>query len=216
MSIPLVQEATKDAINTSIIAIKRNIERINMLLGLVDSGSPDLSGLATKQELQDAVTELQPVDEVTSGNMQSVTSNAVAESLSGLGNTIIPICTTFQQTSATSYALYKQMGSGIKAWFDSFPEISGKTKKAYLVFDVYTEGNTGITVALQRNGDTGFTVLLNNLVVWGGRYVYNYSIQSKVEIDPSFLVPYTSIYFKESTANSACAIGYVFAQVCYE
>ena len=34
MSIPLVQEATKDAINTSIIAIKRNIERINMLLGL--------------------------------------------------------------------------------------------------------------------------------------------------------------------------------------
>jgi hypothetical protein len=82
MSIPLVQEATKDAINTSIIAIKRNIERINMLLGLVDSGSPDLSGLATKQELQDAVESLQPVDEVTIDNMQSVTSNAVAESLS--------------------------------------------------------------------------------------------------------------------------------------
>jgi hypothetical protein len=81
MSIPLVQEATKDAINTSIIAIKRNIERINMLLGLVDNDSPDLSGFATKQELQDAVTELQPVDEVTVGNMQSVTSNAVAEKL---------------------------------------------------------------------------------------------------------------------------------------
>ena len=83
MSIPLVQEATKDAINTSIIAIKRNIERINMLLGLVDSGSPDLSGLATKQELEDAITQVEtdlaPVDEVTSGNMQSVTSNAVAE-----------------------------------------------------------------------------------------------------------------------------------------
>ena len=78
MSIPLVQEATKDAINTSIIAIKRNIERINMLLGLVDNDSPDLSGFATKQELQDAVTELQPVDEVTVGNMHSVSSNAVA------------------------------------------------------------------------------------------------------------------------------------------
>jgi hypothetical protein len=88
MSIPLVQKADKDAINTSIIAIKRNIERINMLLGLVDSGSPDLSGLATKQELEDTVTEinntidevetsLQPVDTVTSGNMHSVTSNAV-------------------------------------------------------------------------------------------------------------------------------------------
>jgi hypothetical protein len=78
MSIPLVQDNEKDSINTSIIAIKRNIERINMLLGLVDNDSPDLSGFATKQELQDAVTELQPVDEVTVGNMQSVTSNAVA------------------------------------------------------------------------------------------------------------------------------------------
>lgn len=79
MSIPLIQKPDKDDINTSIIAIKRNIERINMLLGLVDSGSdPDLSGLATKQELQDAITELTPVDEVTVDNMQSVTSNAVA------------------------------------------------------------------------------------------------------------------------------------------
>ena len=81
MSIPLVQNNEKDSINTSIIAIKRNIERINMLLGLVDSGSPDLSGLATKQELEDAITQVEtdlaPVDEVTSGNMHSVTSNAV-------------------------------------------------------------------------------------------------------------------------------------------
>jgi hypothetical protein len=82
MSIPLVQKAEKDDINTSIIAIKRNIERINMLLGLVDSGSPDLSGLATKQELEDAITQVEtdlaPVDEVTVDNMHSVTSNAVA------------------------------------------------------------------------------------------------------------------------------------------
>ena len=82
MSIPLIQKPEKDDINTSIIAIKRNIERINMLLGLVDNDSPDLSGFATKQELQDAVTELQPVDEVTVGNMQSVSSNAVSKALS--------------------------------------------------------------------------------------------------------------------------------------
>jgi hypothetical protein len=88
MSIPLVRNNTKDAINTSIIAIKKNLERINTLLGLVDSSEPDLSGFATKQELEDTVTEinntidevetsLQPVDTVTSGNMHSVTSNAV-------------------------------------------------------------------------------------------------------------------------------------------
>ena len=85
MSIPLVQKAEKDDINTSIIAIKRYIDRINQLLGLSDSGSssdPDLSGLATKQELQDAVNSLQPVDEVTLNNMQSVTSNAVAKAMS--------------------------------------------------------------------------------------------------------------------------------------
>ena len=86
--VPLVQNNEKDSINTSIIAIKKNLERINSLLGLVDSGEPDLSGLATKQELENAVTEindtidevetsLQPVNTVTSGNMHSVTSNAV-------------------------------------------------------------------------------------------------------------------------------------------
>jgi hypothetical protein len=95
MSIPLVRNNTKDAINTSIIAIKKNLERINTLLGLVDSSEPDLSGLATKQELEDTVTEinntidevetsLQPVDTVTSGDMHSVTSNAVAQKFSAL------------------------------------------------------------------------------------------------------------------------------------
>ena len=39
MSIPLVQDNEKDSINTSIIAIKRYIDRINQLLGLSDSGT---------------------------------------------------------------------------------------------------------------------------------------------------------------------------------
>lgn len=83
MSIPLVQENTKDAINTSIIAIKRNIERINNLLGLSGSEEIDTSIFATKEELETLETALQPVDEVTVGNMQSVTSNAVARALGG-------------------------------------------------------------------------------------------------------------------------------------
>ena len=73
MSIPLVQNNDKDAINTSIIAIKRNIERINMLLGLSNSEEIDTSEFVKKSDI---------VDEVTVGNMQSVTSNAVAEALS--------------------------------------------------------------------------------------------------------------------------------------
>ena len=79
MSIPLVQNNEKDSINTSIIAIKRQIERINALLGLSNSEEIDTSVFATKDELQQAITDLQPVDEVTADNMQSVTSNAVAK-----------------------------------------------------------------------------------------------------------------------------------------
>ena len=81
MSIPLVQNNEKDSINTSIIAIKRQIERINALLGLSNSEEIDTSVFATKTELEDAVTQVEtdlaPVDEVTADNMQSVTSNAV-------------------------------------------------------------------------------------------------------------------------------------------
>ena len=73
MSIPLVQNNEKDSINTSIIAIKRNIERINMLLGLSNSEEIDTSEFVKKSDI---------VDEVTVGNMHSVSSNAVAKALS--------------------------------------------------------------------------------------------------------------------------------------
>ncbi len=83
MSIPLAKDNSKDSINTSIIAIKRQIERINALLGLSNSEEIDTSVFATKTELEDAVTQVEtdlaPVDEVTADNMHSVTSNAVAE-----------------------------------------------------------------------------------------------------------------------------------------
>ena len=87
MSIPLVQNNEKDSINTSIIAIKRQIERINALLGLSNSEEIDTSVFATKTELEDAVTQVEtdlaPVDEVALNNMHSVTSNGVAEAVEG-------------------------------------------------------------------------------------------------------------------------------------
>ena len=90
MSIPLAKDNSKDSINTSIIAIKRNIERINMLLGLSNSEEIDTSEFVKKSDI---------VDEVTVGNMHSVTSNAVAEKIKGLikhydmsvGNKIVSI-----------------------------------------------------------------------------------------------------------------------------
>ena len=92
MSIPLVQNNEKDSINTSIIAIKRNIERINMLLGLSNSEEIDTSEFVKKSDIVDVVeagnmnpvtsNAVVPVDEVTLGNMHSVTANAVAKALS--------------------------------------------------------------------------------------------------------------------------------------
>lgn len=113
MSIPLVQNNEKDSINTSIIAIKKNLERINSILGLVDSGSDiDTSEFVKKSDIVDVVqsgnmnpvtsnavatSNAMPVDTVTSGDMHSVTSNAVAEAItwsvkstSGTQNVNIP------------------------------------------------------------------------------------------------------------------------------
>lgn len=81
MSIPLINEVNKNDINTSIIAIKKDLERINTLLGLNNTEEIDTSIFATKEELEQAKTDLAPVDTVTSGNMHSVTSNAVYNAL---------------------------------------------------------------------------------------------------------------------------------------
>ena len=99
-SIPLIKGNTPQEINTSIIALKKAlseleaqdrllqatdkdvqdkikqinelIEGINTHLGTVDSHLTTIDG---------QITALQPVDTVTSGNMHSVTSNAVANEL---------------------------------------------------------------------------------------------------------------------------------------
>lgn len=102
-SIPLIKGNTPQEINTSIIALKKAlseleaqdrllqgtdkdvqdkikqinelIEGINTHLGTVDTHLTTIDG---------QITALQPVNTVTSGNMQSVTSNAVANSVSNL------------------------------------------------------------------------------------------------------------------------------------
>ncbi len=214
MSIPLIQKPEKDDINTSIIAIKRNIERINMLLGLVDNESPDLSGFATKQELQDAVTELQPVDEVTIGNMQSVTSNAVAEKF---GNNVFtfPLHTDRFIASGTEWTNYMWVGTGYTDIFNYFiPNISGKTKKLRLLIQTFTEADNYIYVGMKRSADVDYTILVNR-IVWGGVAINGFACVDVAYVDASFLAPYSSIAIRSSDSR-AVAIGYVYAQVYYE
>ena len=99
--VPLVQKADINSINTSIIAIKKQLKQLNEALGLVDVPSIDTSVFVKKSDVVDVVEadnmnpvtsnavaevadSLEPVDEVTSGNMQSVTSNAVYNALKNI------------------------------------------------------------------------------------------------------------------------------------
>jgi hypothetical protein len=89
--IPLIQKADINSINTSIIAIKKQLKQLNEALGLVDVPSIDTSVFVKKSDVVDVVESgnmnpvtsnaVVPVDEVTSGNMHSVTSNAVANAI---------------------------------------------------------------------------------------------------------------------------------------
>ena len=95
--VPLIQNADVNSINTSIIAIKKQLNQISELLGLIDiPDAPDLSPFVRKDEVADvieadnmnpvtsnaiATSNAMPINEVTSGNMHSVSSNAVAKRL---------------------------------------------------------------------------------------------------------------------------------------
>ena len=98
-SIPLIKGNTPQEINTSIIALKKalsELEAQNRLLQGTDRDVQDkikqinelIEGINTHLGTVDShltvidkqITALQPVDTVTSGNMHSVTSNAVAQS----------------------------------------------------------------------------------------------------------------------------------------
>ena len=169
MSIPLAKDNSKDAINTSIIAIKRDLERINQLLGLSDSGGsdPDLSGLATKQELQDAVNSLQPVDEVTLNNMHSVTSNAVAKQniLSDLE--VITISTdsaapTEMQFDGILYIRYSSRGSTPGKYYLNGVEV--------ITFEGgYSNAASGVTLVVVK-GDTVYCNLSGRTPTCNARF----------------------------------------------
>ena len=76
MNIPLIQDVQKDDINTSLIAIKREKEQLASLIATANEKIAELNSLMdTKVNVSDIVNE------VTSGNMHSVTSNAVSVAL---------------------------------------------------------------------------------------------------------------------------------------
>lgn len=73
--VPLIDKVQKNDINTTIIAIKKQLKELNALLGLIDIQSD-------KQDLSPYVRKDEVIDEVKRFDLSPVTSNAVANSLS--------------------------------------------------------------------------------------------------------------------------------------
>lgn len=72
--VPLIQNVQKNDINTSIIAIKKQLKELNAMLGLIDTSSnlPDMSPYIKKTDV---------TNEVQRFNLNPVTSNAVYEAI---------------------------------------------------------------------------------------------------------------------------------------
>ena len=88
--VPLIQKADINSINTSIIAIKKQLKQLTEAVGLIDVPDiPDLSPFVKKTDV---------VDVVEADNMNPVTSNAVAE--------VVPVGTIIAQYKKTSITGY--------------------------------------------------------------------------------------------------------------
>ena len=146
--------------------------------------------------------------------MHSVTSGAVASALSR-NVFIFPLHTDRLIASGTGWTNYMWVGSGYDNLFSwAYPEISGKTKKVRLLIQTFTEADNYIYVGIKRNTDVDYTILVNR-TVWGGVAINGFACLDIVNIDASFLAPYSSIAIRSSDSR-AVAIGYVYAQVYYE
>ena len=88
--VPLVKDNNINSINTSLIAVKKQLKQLTEAVGLIDVPDlPDLSPYVKKADVVDVVESgnmnpvtsnaVVPVDEVALNNMHSVTSNAVAQ-----------------------------------------------------------------------------------------------------------------------------------------
>lgn len=73
--VPLIEKVQKNDINTTIIAIKKQLKELNALLGLIDIQSD-------KQDLSPYVRKDEVIDEVKRFDLSPVTSNAVSKAIS--------------------------------------------------------------------------------------------------------------------------------------
>lgn len=113
--VPLIQKADVNAINTSIIAIKKQLKQLNEAVGLIDI--PDVpSNVLTRNDLVDAVID---------GDTRAVTSNAVAEVTTNQKNVTYTLSTQSSYTVIDGIYAHKQIGNIVQFAFAVTPTATG-------------------------------------------------------------------------------------------
>lgn len=150
--VPLIKTNSINDINTSLIAIKKQLKQINEAVGLIDIPSVDTSSFVKKSDV---------VDTVESGNLNPVTSNAVAESCCRFPDYANPITVSSVTWIATvdCYITVLQIFN-----------YSAST-------EVYIDGN----VVSVTDSETGLKVIaFNGYVKKGQRVYYDYLANTNI------------------------------------
>ena len=149
--VPLIQNADINSINTSIIAIKKQLKQINEALGLIDTPDVDLSPFVKKEDV---------VDAVESGNLNPITSNAVANNITNTVTSGSSLPVTSGAVADYIGALYNVSGSVHPTNENQYFEICrlNLPKGKYVLI-----GISGTSLSI--NGTYNFRIIINNGVV---------------------------------------------------
>ena len=178
--VPLVKDNNINSINTSLIAVKKQLKQLTEAVGLIDVPDVDTSVFVKKSEVVDVVeagnmnpvtsNAVVPVDEVTLGNMHSVASDAVAKIfLNTIDNTKFEMPTIAQTEVTANYTGILYMN----------------VKQTNTATTAFYENNIQIAYSDMYTGDcfyNNFTLLI--------RKGFTYKWAGQATIDRQFFIPF--------------------------
>ena len=162
--VPLIKTNSINDINTSLIAIKKQLKQINEAVGLIDiPNAPDLSPYVKKTDV---------VDSVESGNLNPVTSNAVAGAVSSVLNNLSYFTTEINTGIKwiDGKDIYRCVWTGLtqtmepQTWRDT---VIPKTGIAKLIRGwCVNNDNATFACAFTATGETNYIRVLSYRSVW--------------------------------------------------
>ncbi len=174
--VPLIQKADINSINTSIIAIKKQLKQLTEAVGLIDVPDVDTSVFVKKTDV---------VDVVEADNMSPVTSNAVYEAVKEevLWENPNPT-SSFSPTTLTSQTLGKDL-SKYYAIYVYARNVGGGNH--YSVTKVYKDLQVSIITPAQTIMYRRVTFTDNGIAIEAGSIILTYG--SSATADNGVVIP---------------------------